>query len=117
MKSDENELLRSVALQNATSILATRRRVASMLVAFCRATDRSNSFSSLFIVTHHLRDVSPPVSYPAPALGSWQRQFRGSWKCHRRMERIRNRPLYRGVRRECTQRLRVPCRVLLPQSQ
>src|SRR5712671_3887398 len=26
MKSDENELLRSVALQNATSILATRRR-------------------------------------------------------------------------------------------
>src|SRR6266571_7166989 len=40
MKSDENELLRSVALQNATSILATRRRAERRSEAYLAEAQR-----------------------------------------------------------------------------
>src|ERR1700719_3909543 len=47
MKSDENELLRSVALQNATSILAARRRAerrAEAYLAEAQRLSRTGSF-------------------------------------------------------------------------
>ena len=56
---------------------SARRRATRMLFAFCKATDRSNSSSLSFAVTDCLQELSPRVSCPARAPGSWQKQCHG----------------------------------------